>query len=96
MSDQYLKDVEQTVSEIQQFVQTVERPDDWMIVVPVEQYGDVKESLDTTRKNLSTHYEGVPLCWGDGYDETKVKLKTNLSDYLCFGDVDRDTPGDNE
>jgi hypothetical protein len=81
MSEQSDGEVEQMAERIRTFAQDVENPDDWMIVVPVEEYGDVKDVLDTT-KDLSTYYQEIPLCYGDGYDETQVRLKRSLSDHL--------------
>jgi hypothetical protein len=86
-------DIENIADEIRRFAETVDNPDDWMVVVPVDDFGDVKDALDTTKQNLSTSYQGIPLCYGDGYDETKVKLNTNLSDYLRSIDTDTDRSG---
>ncbi|MDS0280315.1 hypothetical protein NDI85_21250 [Halomicroarcula sp. S1AR25-4] len=73
--------VDHIASRIREFAKHVDNPDDWMIVVPVDDYNDVKAALDTT-KNHGTYYEGIVLCYGDGYDETQVKLKTALESYL--------------
>lgn len=72
---------EQIANQIRTFAETIDNPDGWKVVVPREKYSDVVDLLATT-KEISRYYRGVTLCYGDGYDETQVKLRTDLSAYL--------------
>jgi len=58
-----------------------------MIVVPYENYEEVKQSLDTT-KDVGTYYNGISLCYGDGYEQTQIKLKRSLEKHLRYTDTD--------
>ena len=75
------RDVEKIAERIRTFSKGVKTPEEWMIVVPAEEYDDVKAALDTT-KDVGTYYQGISLCCGNGYDETQVKLKRSLIGYL--------------
>lgn len=86
---------DQITSRIREFAKQVDNPDDWMIVVPVDDYNDVKKALDTT-KNVGAYYEGIALCYGDGYEETQVKLKTTLKSYLQSADTGTDRGGSSD
>ncbi|WP_135822981.1 hypothetical protein [Halostella litorea] len=83
---------EQIAERIREFAEWVDSPDDWMIVVPSEDYDDVLESLETTT-DAGRYHQGISLCYGDGYDETQVRLKRGLADQLRSVDTATDGNG---
>lgn len=74
--------VDRIAERIRTFSESVETPDDWMIIVPVDDYNDVVDALDTTNK-AGRYYQGISLCYSErAIDEPQVELKRSLADQL--------------
>lgn len=82
MSEASVESVERTAEMIREFAAEVDDPDKWMIIVPVEDYDEVKASLDTVR-DLGAYYQDIALCYGEHNDETTVEYTSNLADHLA-------------
>lgn len=74
--------IDTTVEKIQEFTETIDKPGNWMIVIPTDAYDSVKDALETDDSGLGTTYNGVSLCYGEGRTETKVRYTGELDEYL--------------
>lgn len=87
MSDTNNSGTEQIVSEIREFVESVEDADKWTVTVPVGSFDGVKERLNT-ESDVGTFYRGVRLCYSPHHDDTRVKCTEKLSEYIRSVDTD--------
>lgn len=86
--------VERYVSQIREFAKQVDHPDRWMIIVPTDEFGGVKERLDTEGERGSV-YRGINLCYDSrgSLDEVKVKYRASLPDHLGLEESDTESTG---
>lgn len=78
---------ERTVSQIHELSASVENPDRWRVLVPVDYFGAVKERLDTV-DDVGAYFNGISLCYTDHHDEPRVEYSADLSDHLGSGEAD--------
>lgn len=72
---------EEIIEKIRIFVERVQEPEKWRIVIPIEQYEDVVESLDTV-KELGRYYKDASICYSDTREEVHIEYSSTLSEHM--------------
>jgi len=82
------RSVGDTIRQIREFAEGIERPDRWRILVPTASWDEVKQRLDTDGVDLGTAYDGITLCYSRHHDvpraEYRAALPTPLEDEGVF------------
>lgn len=74
-------DVDRIVNQIRAFAESIDDPDLWRILVPVESFDAVKERLDT-EYDVGTYYQGIGLCYTQDFDAARVEYRADLADHM--------------
>lgn len=72
---------EEIASEIRDFEGSIDEPDNWRILIPVDDFNEVEDLIDA-EQHLGASFRGITLCYTDHHEQTRVEYKNNLSDHM--------------
>lgn len=81
------------VEQIREFVDTVDSPEKWRISIPVNQYDEVVESLDTVKES-GTYYQGISICHTNTRTRLWIEYSSSLSTHIESVNTDDKIDGD--
>ncbi|WP_226043322.1 hypothetical protein [Natrinema sp. DC36] len=86
---QSMDETGRTADRIRTFSESIDDPEKWRVLIPVDSFDAVKRQLETT-EDCGTYYDGLTLCYSQYDDEVMVEYRSALSDH------DRSNGGDSE
>jgi len=82
-------EVEQIATQIRAFAESVDQPDLWRVLIPVDAFDDVTDRLET-EYDVGTSYEDITLCYTQHHDEARVEYMSPLDAHLQAAETDGD------
>mgnify|MGYP000547707463 CR=1 FL=1 len=76
---------DQIVGQIQGLSESIDDPENWRVLVPVEVFDEVKDQLET-QHDLGTYYDGITLCYTQHHEQARVEYTNTLSDHTQTGE----------
>lgn len=71
--------VDEIVRDIRALSASIDHPEHWRVVIPVDEYDDVTDQLETTH-DPGTYFDGISLVWSNRHDEPRAECKTSLAE----------------